>query len=76
MVERKYTKKDGTISIHNYDQVEYNKKYNETHKEYYKERLTCECGIDYARNNKYYHKRTKAHQMYESLKDRLITPTE
>ena len=72
MVVREYIKKDGTVTTHEYDQVEYNKKYNETRKEYFAERLVCDCGMDYARNNKYYHKKTRAHQMYEKLKDKLI----
>ena len=71
-MKRTYVKKDGTITIHEYDNKEYCKIYNEVHKEYYAEKLTCECGLQYARNNKYYHKKTKAHLMYESLKDKLI----
>jgi|DEB0MinimDraft_12_1074336.scaffolds.fasta_scaffold111876_2 hypothetical protein len=73
MVVREYKKKDGTITKHEYDQVQYNKKYNETHKEYYAEKLTCDCGLEYARNNKYYHKKTKAHQMYEKMVELMKT---
>ncbi len=73
MVVREYKKKDGTITKHEYNQVEYNKKYNETHKEYYAEKLTCDCGLEYARNNKYYHKKTKAHKMYEKMAELMKT---
>jgi hypothetical protein len=74
MVVREYKKKDGTITKHEYNQVEYNKKYNETHKEYYAEKITCDCGLQYARNNKYYHKKTKAHKMYERMTELMKTP--
>ena len=67
MVVREYVKKDGTITKHEYNQVEYNKKYNALHKDYYAEKLTCECGLQYSRNGKYYHKKTKVHQMYEKM---------
>ena len=71
MVVREYTKKDGTVTTHEYNQVEYTKKYNQSHKDYYKEKLTCECGLTYSRNNKYYHTKTKAHQMYKRTMERL-----
>jgi hypothetical protein len=64
---KKYTKKNGEITIKKYNQTQYNTLYYMNNKERLTEMKPCPCGGKYCDLRKYNHKNSKIHKLYERM---------
>jgi len=70
---RRTVKKDGTVSVKEYDQSEYNKKCYEKNKEKNGVMIECGCGKKYNVFTKSNHCKSAFHKLYERIKGGVIT---
>ena len=64
---KKYTKKNGEITIKKYNQTQYNTLYYMNNKERLTEMKNCPCGGQFCDLTKYNHKKGKIHKLYERM---------
>ncbi len=72
ILTKEWVKKDGSKSIKNYNQKAYTDTFNEKNKKRFKELVKCECGLTYARSNRYNHAITYCHITHNKLKMNII----
>jgi hypothetical protein len=74
MTVRKTIKKDGTVSVREYDQSEYNRICYEKNKATYSVVIDCGCGKHYTKYTKHNHFKSALHQLYERMNVVPIEP--
>jgi hypothetical protein len=72
ILTKEWVTKDGTIRIKDYNQKTYTDTYNDKNKLKFKEHVKCECGLTYARSNRYNHIITYCHITHNKLKMNII----
>jgi hypothetical protein len=72
ILTKEWIKKDGSKTIKNYNQKIYTDTFNEKNKNKFKEHVKCECGLTYARSNRYNHIITYCHITLKKLKENEI----
>jgi non-homologous end joining protein Ku len=69
---KKLVKKNGDISVKEYNQKKYNDTYYEKNKDKIKEKITCEiCNKSFLKSNKSNHYSSKQHILIENIKNSI-----